>query len=93
MPFDIESVRLTDYTGTFFADELGTTYTLSIESDTLYATHLRFGEITLYPNGPDSFVTNQWFIREVAFERNDAGDISGFRASNVRVRGLLFEKR
>ena len=93
VPFDIESVRLTDYTGTFFADELGTTYTLSIESDTLYATHLRFGDITLYPNGPDSFVTNQWFIREVAFERNDAGGITGFRASNVRVRGLLFEKR
>ena len=93
VPFDIDSVRLTDYTGTFFADELGTAYTLFIESDTLYATHLRFGNITLYPTGPDSFVTNQWFIHEVAFERNDLGDISGFRASNVRVRGLLFEKR
>lgn len=92
-PFDSESVQISDYAGAFFADELGTTYTLSVESDTLYATHLRFGSITLYPSGPDAFVTNQWFIREVAFERNDAGDISGFRASNVRVRGLLFEKR
>ena len=92
-PFDRESIQLADYAGTFFADELGTTYTLLVESDTLFATHLRFGSITLYPSGPDSFVANQWFIREVAFKRNETGEISGFRASNVRVRNLLFEKR
>lgn len=91
--FDSESLQLSDYAGTFYADELGATYTLSVESDTLYATHLRFGSITLYPSGPDSFVANQWFIREVEFERDDEGNITGFRASNVRVRKLLFEKR
>lgn len=92
-PFDAETVRLTDYAGTFHSEELGATYVLEVEADTLFASHLRLGSFGLHPRGPDRFVANQWFIRDLRFQRDRAGRISGFRVSNDRVRGLLFEKR
>jgi CubicO group peptidase (beta-lactamase class C family) len=88
-----DSIQLEEYSGTYYADELGALYTLGITADTLFATHLRLGSIALFPSGRDSFLTNQWFIREVRFERNGAGEITGFRASNERVRNVLFAKQ
>jgi len=88
-----DSVSLSDYGGTFYADELGALYRLYASNDTLYASHLRLGTMPLHANGFDSFVTNQWFIREIAFERDEIGTVIGFRASNERVRGMWFRKQ
>jgi CubicO group peptidase (beta-lactamase class C family) len=92
-PFDGESIPFPEYVGTFYAEELDATYTLEIVEGALTSTHLRLGSFTLFPRSPDTFLTNQWFMRELKFERNDGGEITGFRASNWRLRNLLFEKR
>jgi hypothetical protein len=92
-PLDAATVPLLDYVGTYHSEELDATYTLEIVSDTLMATNLRLGSITLTPHLRDSFMTNQWFIRELTFVRDGTGNVTGFRASNARVRGVLFEKR
>ena len=92
-PFEGEAISLADYAGTFYAEELDATYTLEVSEGVLTATHLRLGSMTLYPRSPDTFLTNQWFIRELTFERNDLGEVTGFRAANRRVRSLSFEKR
>ncbi len=92
-PFDADAVRLEDYVGLFYAQELDATYTVELDGDSLIAGHLRLGSMTLTPIGRDSFVTNQWFIRELSFTRDGNGEVSGFRASNARVRSLSFGKR
>lgn len=90
-PSRVESLELAEYTGSFYAEELDARYTLRVVGDTLLATHIRLGTIALIPRGPDIFGTDQWFIRELRFERDETGAISGFRASNGRVRRVLFE--
>ncbi len=92
-PFDATAVQLREYVGTFYAEELDATYTLEVERDTLFASHLRLGSMKLVPLSRDFFVTNQWFIREIRFERGIGGEISGFKASNARVKALPFVKR
>ena len=88
-----DSVQLSDYVGTFYAEELGTSYTLEVVADTLIATHLRLGSISLVPRGRDAFFGNRWFFLRLAFERDNNGQVIAFRASNGRVRSLLFEKQ
>jgi CubicO group peptidase (beta-lactamase class C family) len=92
-PFDATAVRLEEYEGTFYAEELDATYRLEVERDTLFASHLRLGSMTLVPLRRDYFVTNQWFIRGIRFDRDNSGQVTGFVASNARVRGLRFVRR
>ncbi len=40
----------------------------------------------------DRFAGNQWFLRQVLFERDESGAVTGFRAGGGRVRNLLFER-
>jgi CubicO group peptidase (beta-lactamase class C family) len=91
--FDATAVRLEEYEGTFYAEELDATYRLEVKRDTLLASHLRLGSMTLVPLRRDYFVTNQWFIRGIRFDRDNSGQVTGFVASNARVRGLRFVRR
>ncbi|UCC84585.1 MAG: serine hydrolase [Gemmatimonadota bacterium] len=89
-PFSPEQVELAEYTGEYYSEELGTTYTLVVEEDALIATHVRHDPIPLTPSAPDAFSGNTWFFQDVQFERNAEGSITGFRVTSGRVRGLLF---
>lgn len=91
-PFDPGGVDLSRYEGEFYSDELATTYTLAVENGVLRATHLRHEPITLTPTTPDAFAGDTWFMARLLFERDDAGQITGFRVSSGRVRNLLFVK-
>ncbi|MGC4023471.1 MAG: serine hydrolase domain-containing protein [Cyclobacteriaceae bacterium] len=91
--FDASKVKLGEYVGTFYSPELETAYTFAVENDTLRAHHQRHDDSKFSPIRPDVFQANQWFLGEVEFVRNKANQITGFRASNGRVRGVKFEKK
>jgi len=92
-PWSPDAEALAAYSGRYFSPELETFYTLVVEEDHLVARHRRHGDIKLSPEKKDVFSGNIWFIGEVQFERNEAGDVTGMRVSNGRVRRLLFEKQ
>jgi CubicO group peptidase (beta-lactamase class C family) len=89
-PFVPEEVGLAEYTGAYYSEELGTTYTLVVLEGGLVATHVRHDPIPLTPSAPDAFRGDTWFFGDVQFDRDADGAITGFRVTSGRVRGLLF---
>ncbi|MEM8487449.1 MAG: serine hydrolase domain-containing protein [Bacteroidota bacterium] len=87
-----EDVRVDAYLGTYYSEELETTYTAAIYEGKLIFQHLRHGTIALSPLIEDVFKSNRWFMREVEFVRNASGEITGFLASDSRSRNVLFSK-
>ena len=90
--FDPARVDLAAYVGTFYSEELSTTYTLSIENGQLIAKHYRVTAIPFTLTNTDTFLGKAWFMGVVTFTRNEAGEVSGFKVSNGRVRNLFFTK-
>lgn len=91
IPFDPASVKLTEFTGTFYSPELETSYTLVVVNDTLTAHHQRHDDLKLIPSKADGFTTN--FLGNLEFTRNNKHQIIGLKASNGRVRNLVFNKQ
>ena len=89
-PFDPASVKLSEFTGRFYSPELETFYTLEIKNDTLVAHHQRHNDLKLAPYKKDGFTTN--FLGNLEFTRNGKGQVVGMKASNGRVRNLVFNK-
>lgn len=84
---------LAAYAGRYFSEEVETLYTLAVEDGKLVARHRRLGDVTLTPAPqPDQFTGDGIALLNVAFERDDAGAVTGFRVSNGRTRGVLFER-
>lgn len=77
--------------GDFYSDELDTHYWFDVKNDTLVAHHQRHDDAKLDVRGKDMF--SMRFMGDVAFTRNKSGDVDGFKASNGRVRNLVFVKR
>lgn len=77
------------YAGRYESEELDTWATLRVRGDTLEA-RMRWGSwMPLAPLTPDSFVAP---LARVDFTRDRSGAISGFRLSQVRTRGVVFER-
>ena len=91
-PFDASTVNLTNYTGTFYSDELATSYAFFIENDTLVAKHSRLEDIILTPNKEHVFAGDKWFFSQVEFNKNENDFIDGCTVSSGRVRNLKFTK-
>ena len=89
-PFDPAGVRLSEFTGKFYSPELETSYTMEVKNDTLIAHHQRHDDLKLAPYKKDGFTTN--FLGNLEFIRNGAGLVTGMKASNGRVRNLVFNK-
>lgn len=90
--FDKAAVNLTDYTGDFYSEELSTTYHFTIVEGKLIVTHRRLSDFSLDLMKEDVFVSDEWFFGEVKFIRDSQNVITGFSASNGRVRNLYFAK-
>jgi len=89
-PFDPMSIKLSDFTGRFYSPELETFYTLDIKNDTLVAHHQRHNDMKLSPYKKDGFSTG--FLGNLEFIRNAKGEVIAVKASNGRVRNLVFNK-
>lgn len=88
--FDPTKVKLSEFTGKFYSPELETTYTLVVENDTLRAHHQRHDNLNVIPRKTDGF--NIPILGDLNFTRNNNQQITGFKASNGRVRNLVFVK-
>lgn len=89
-PFDPNSVKLADFTGRFYSPELETFYTIDIKNDTLVAHHQRHNDLKLSPYKKDGFNAN--LLGSLDFTRDNKGKVTGLKASNGRVRNLVFNK-
>ena len=87
-----EQTDLAEYEGRYFSDELETFYSVELGDDGLLVKHRRLDDIDLTPKVRDSFSAT-FPITEVAFDRNEAGDLKGMRVSNIRTRDIWFEKQ
>ncbi len=88
---DEAAVDLLAYVGRYYSDEFETYYTVRIEDDRLVVQHRRRPTVTLNHTDGDEFAGSFPLVR-IEFERDDQGVVTGFRASNVRARGILFER-
>jgi CubicO group peptidase (beta-lactamase class C family) len=86
----LTGAELQTYTGVYYSPELETLYWLVVEGDELIARHVRHGELPLDQVDTDTFAGPRWFFGRVAFERDPAGRIVGFRLTGSRVRNLWF---
>jgi CubicO group peptidase (beta-lactamase class C family) len=89
-PFDPKTVVLADFTGRYYSDELETRYTFDIRNDTLTSHHQRHNDFKLQATAADTF--SMEFLGTLAFTRDAKGKVNGFKASNGRVRNLVFRK-
>jgi len=90
--WDPDAYALADFVGRYYSDELETFYTIDLDGDSLTIGHLRHGENPLTPEEESAFSSDQWFIGQVKFERNDDDIVHKMTMSNGRVRNLAFER-
>ena len=85
-------VGLEQYVGSYYNDELETTYRLSVENGKLIAHHMRLGDFTFQP---DLVVAERFDIPSgtVKFFKNEQKAITGFSLSNGRMKNVLFKKQ
>ncbi len=79
------------YTGKYFSEELETFYTIAIKDSNLVVQHRRMDDVEMIPAKKDTF-SGSYPIAELAFMRNDKGEIIAFNVSNVRTSGVYFAK-
>jgi hypothetical protein len=84
-------LALSDYTGTYFSDELQAMYKVVIQDEQLFMSSLRHGPVALQPIAGNLFAGGEWFLGRILFTTT-ADDISGFQVFGGRVRRLHFRK-
>ncbi|MEM9849601.1 MAG: serine hydrolase domain-containing protein [Bacteroidota bacterium] len=84
--------ELTVFTGTFYSEELATSYELLVENNQLIMRHLRQGDTPINSIKKDTFISRNWYLGNIDFVRDEKDAITGLRVTNGRVRNLWFEK-
>jgi CubicO group peptidase (beta-lactamase class C family) len=91
--WDPSQAELAAYTGRFYSTELETFYEVALEDDGLVLRQRRFADdVELRPGQQEDAFTGGFPVTEVAFERDDAGTVTGLRAGNGRSRDVWFER-
>ncbi len=80
--FDKNKVKLTEFTGVFYAKEIITAYELNIRKGKLFIESIRYKPISLKPTKKDVFNGSEDFFERVEFMRNKKNKIIGFKAFN-----------
>lgn len=83
--------ELKSYTGSFYSNELETTYTVTLKEGNLYGYQSRFGDFEIQVIKKDVL---SWAGMSISkYKRNENGDITGFSVTLNRIRNLWFEKK
>lgn len=90
-PWNPGAEELAEYEGRYFSEELETYYTVVVRDSTLVVQHRRLEDIDLKAGTVDHF-TAGYPLAQLEFSRDDAGQLTGFEASNGRTRDVWFEK-
>ncbi len=88
----LDPLPLADYPGTYYSAELESIYKVVQMNGKLRLQHNRHPEVALTASEPDVFTSDAWYLDTVTFLRKD-GRITGFKASNSRMRDVWFERR
>jgi CubicO group peptidase (beta-lactamase class C family) len=91
--FDPKQMKLNEFTGRFYSDELETFYDIELENDTLVVRHSRHDDFRLAPIKADGFRSDVWWMGNIDFIRDASKKIVEMRASNGRVVNLKFVKQ
>lgn len=83
---------LSEYTGAFYSEELGTTYNVVLKEGKLVARHRRHDDIQMTPISRDKFSGGAWWFSKVNYTRDKDGHINGFTLTGGRVRNMRFTK-
>jgi hypothetical protein len=81
---------LAAYAGVFHSAELGVDYELTLEDGALQWRQRRYDARELRPVLPDTLTHGRFWFE---FQRDDAGEVSGFTVSSMRARRVRFERR
>lgn len=90
--FDKSAVNLAEFSGSFYSEELSTTYDFVVVGDKLMAKHSRHSDFELQAVKKDFFNGQAWFFGQIEFLRDTNGSITGCKVTNGRVRNLYFKK-
>ncbi len=91
-PYEPTLEELLACEGRYFSRELDVFYKLELHDSTLVVLLRNTPEIKLSVLKEDVYKGDVFFIGELAFLKDDAGEVSGFTASNGRTKGILFER-
>ena len=83
--------ELKQYTGKYFSDEIETMFTVVFKDSSLIMKNYQMEGLKMTPSDKDSFSV-KFPMANVEFQRNSKGEITGFKASNSRTRGVFFRK-
>lgn len=86
-------LNLADYTGVYWSDELETQYTFLVKDGKLIADHSHHGEIGLTARNKDEFRSDTWFMPDVKFIRNPAGDVTAVTLGGGRITAIRFVRK
>ena len=91
-PFDTSTVKLSDFEGRFYNDELSTAYQLGVKNGSLIAIHSRHSDIHFIPIKTDLFSGDMWFFGQAEFIRNETGEVIEMKVSSGRTKNIRFRK-
>ena len=89
---DNTTENLAEFSGSFYSEELSTTYDFVVVGGKLVAKHSRHSDFELLPLKKDIFSGQAWFFGQIEFVRDANNGITGCKVSNGRVRNLYFKK-
>ena len=91
-PWEPSEEEQKSYEGRYFSEELETLYHVTATDSGLVLTQRRLNDIKLTPTKKDVFGAS-FPVAELSFIRNEEGEVEGFKVSNVRTRGVRFDKQ
>jgi len=84
--------QLAEYGGSYYSEELGTSYEIVVQDGALFARHRRYDDVALTPGPQDEFSGELWFLRGIRFTRGPDDRVTGFLVTSGRVRNLRFDR-
>ena len=91
-PANYSEDNLKSFSGHFFCEELGSVYHLNLKEGKLVADHFLSNGKILAPVSNDHFTSPIWYFSSIRFQRNEKGEISGFKLESPDVSDLWFRK-
>jgi CubicO group peptidase (beta-lactamase class C family) len=82
--------ELTRFVGSYYSDELGVQYALSVDAGRLIMRQRRLGALALLPTYPDGFFTSGFYL---AFTHGADDTVDGFTISTARAWKVRFDRQ
>ncbi|MBX2874096.1 MAG: beta-lactamase family protein [Saprospiraceae bacterium] len=92
VPVNYAEEDLAQFAGSFYSEELNTSYTFVLNDGKLIAQHSRIEDIVLAAVQKDMFSGSQSFFSNIKYVRDANNSIRGIQVSSYQAKNLFFEK-